>query len=76
MSILNTLHEMTRRLACARKRRKVIADLNSLRDWQLQDIGLDRGAIPDAAAGILSRQGCGGSRDPGAFWKPKWNEVK
>ena len=71
MNILNALHEMIRRLGCARKRREVIADLNSLRDWQLQDIGLARGTIPDAAAGILSRQGCGGSRDPGGNLETK-----
>ena len=45
-------------LDCAERRRQLIAGLHDLSDQQLRDVGLWRGAVHEAAAHILSSQGC------------------
>lgn len=58
MNSPGTLKRAIHRLRCARKRRQVIADLGSLSDLQLQDIGMWRGVIPAVTDDLVARQGC------------------
>lgn len=46
----------------ARRRRKAIHQLSALSDRMLQDIGLDRGAIPRVVDGVLAREESGEPR--------------
>ena len=58
MKIHDTVRAIATRLRCRRCHRAMVADLETFSDWQLQDIGLWRGAIPAAAAGMLASQNC------------------
>ena len=50
---LQSLAALLRR---ARRRRRAIHQLSALPDRMLQDIGLDRGAIPRVVDGVLARE--------------------
>lgn len=63
MKIINTAPAWSHRRHWARRRRALVADLDSLSDRQLQDLGLWRGAIRDAAADLLARDGCAARND-------------
>lgn len=58
MAIINPWPDETQNRHCARRRHLVTADLHSLNDRELQDIGIWRDAIPEMADELLSREGC------------------
>lgn len=56
--VTQTFSDLVEELDCVQRRRELIAELCALNDKQLLDVGLLRGAIPEAAAKILAGQGC------------------
>lgn len=73
----NMLVQMARPIARKLKRYRIRAELSALSDWELRDIGIHRGDIPDVVAGMndidlgLALPGAGTTPDlrqrPGAF---------
>ena len=60
MLIKSFIDRLTTRLVCHTARRKAIAELSSLDDRTLYDIGLFRGAIGAEVDGSLAARGCSG----------------
>ena len=58
MKMSEIVRDIVTRRRCRYRHRAMVADLEALSDRLLEDIGLWRGAIPAAAAEILSSQGC------------------
>lgn len=55
-SLVAALRHLRDRVVLARKRRAAINELARLSDWQLNDIGIQRGLIPDAVDAALRRE--------------------